>query len=165
MRAAFEETTGTASPGFAIDGCSAPNFGTTLAGLARAMAFFAAAGEGDARQRAARRLYEAMIAHPDLVAGEGRACTELMRAMGGRAAIKTGAEGIFVAIVPERKLGVALKVTDGATRAAECAIAAILSGLDVLDRAHPAARKRMAAPLLNRRGIDTGILRPAAGLV
>ena len=43
---AFESVTGESSPGFGIDGCSAPNFATTLHGMARAMAFFAAAEEG-----------------------------------------------------------------------------------------------------------------------
>jgi L-asparaginase II len=164
--AAFEEVTDETSPGHGIDGCSAPNFACTLQGLARAMAWFARAGDrGDRASAAAARLVAAMIRHPELVAGEGRACTELMRAMDGRAAIKTGAEGVFVAILPARRLGVAVKIADGATRASECAIAAILVGLGVLDAAHPATRKRMNAPLLNRRGIDTRSVRPAAGLL
>ncbi|MFV2035382.1 MAG: asparaginase, partial [Halocynthiibacter sp.] len=50
----IEEVTGQASPGHGIDGCSAPNFATTVHGLARAMAFFAAAPQaGDSRSRAA----------------------------------------------------------------------------------------------------------------
>ena len=164
--AAFEEVTDETSPGHGIDGCSAPNFACTLQGLARAMAWFASAEDrGDRASAAASRLVAAMIRHPELVAGEGRACTELMRAMDGRAAIKTGAEGVFVAILPERRLGVAVKIADGATRASECAIAAILVGLGVLDAEHPATRKRTNAPLLNRRGIDTGCIRPAAGLL
>ena len=56
-----------------------------------------------------------MMTYPELVAGEGRACTELMRAMDHKVAIKTGAEGLFTAIIPEKKLGIALKITDGAT--------------------------------------------------
>lgn len=164
--AAFEEVTDETSMGYGIDGCSAPNFACTLQGLARAMAWFASAQDrGDRGSAAASRLVAAMIRHPELVAGEGRACTELMRAMDGRAAIKTGAEGVFVAILPERRLGVAVKIADGATRASECVIAAILVSLGVLDAEHPATRKRMNAPLLNRRGIDTGSVRPAAGLL
>jgi L-asparaginase II len=160
----FEDMTGAASPGWAIDGCSAPNFATTVAGLATAMARYAAATEdGDVRSRAAHRLTQAMMAHPGLVAGEGRACTELMRAMNGRAAIKTGAEGVFVAIVPERRIGVALKITDGATRGAECAIAAVLVALGVLDPLHPATRKRLDVPILNRRSIETGRVIAAPG--
>jgi L-asparaginase II len=164
--AAFEETTGETSPTYGIDGCSAPNFATTLHGLARAMAWFAgAADRSDRQSAAAERLAHAMMLHPELVAGEGRACTELMRAMDGRAAIKTGAEGVFIAIIPEKRLGVAVKIADGTTRAAECAISAILVGLGVLEADHPATRRFMNAPILNRRGIDTGIIKPAEQLV
>jgi L-asparaginase II len=160
---AFEQVTDAASPGYGIDGCSAPNFATTLHGMARAMAFFAAAQDGATGQAgAAARLVQAMTAYPELVAGEGRACTELMRAMQGRVALKTGAEAFFIAIIPERKLGVALKITDGATRGAECAIAAILVRLGLLDADHPATRKRLNAPIRNWRGIETGMIRPGA---
>src|SRR5690606_6221830 len=56
IRTAFEEVTEETSPGFGIDGCSAPNFATSVHGLARAMARFATAREdGDARDRAAHR--------------------------------------------------------------------------------------------------------------
>ncbi|MEX0318063.1 MAG: asparaginase [Ruegeria sp.] len=165
-RAAFEEVTGESSPGYGIDGCSAPNFATSLLGLARSMAWFASAADRSDRQStAAEQLTAAMIKHPELVAGEGRACTELMRAMDGRAAIKTGAEAVFVAIIPEKRVGVALKIADGATRASECAIAAILVGLGVLDADHPATRKFMNAPIHSRRGIDCGSIRPTQDLL
>lgn len=158
---AFETAIGETSAGFGIDGCSAPNFAGSLQGIARAMAFFAAAEDsGDARQKAAKRLREAMVTYPELVAGEGRACTELMRAMDGRVALKTGAEGFFIAIIPEKKLGVALKVTDGATRGAECAIASILAELGVLDAKHPAAQKRMSGAIKNFAGLVTGQMKP-----
>ena len=163
VRAAFEEVTGETSPGHGIDGCSAPNFACTVEGLARAMARFATARETDGRGRAMVRLRQAMMVHPELVAGEGRACTELMRAMDGRAAIKTGAEGVFVAIVPDRGLGIAVKIADGATRAAELAIAALLVRAGVLERDHPVTRKRLDAVLSNWRGIEVGVLRPASG--
>jgi L-asparaginase II len=164
VREAFEDVTGEPSPRFAIDGCSAPNFATSLHGLARAMASFAAAREDSARGRAMLRLRGAMVRHPELVAGEGKSCTALMRASSGRAAVKTGAEGVFVAMVPERGMGVALKIVDGASRASECAIAAILVRLGVLDAEHPAARAYLDAPILNRRGILTGAVRAAAAL-
>jgi L-asparaginase II len=164
VRAAFEEVTGEASPRFAIDGCSAPNFATSVHGLARAMARFAAADEGSARGRAMLRLREAMARHPELVAGEGRSCTRLMRAMRGRVSVKTGAEGVFVAMVPERRMGVAVKIADGASRAAECAITAILVRMGVLDREDPAAKAYLDAPILNRRGLLAGSVRAAAAL-
>jgi L-asparaginase II len=164
VRDAFEDVTGETSPRFAIDGCSAPNFATSVQGLARAMARFATADGGSTRERAMVRLREAMARHPDLVAGEGRSCTRLMRAMGGRVSIKTGAEGVFVAMIPERGMGVALKITDGGTRAAECAITAILVRLGVLEREDAAAKAYLDAPILNRRGLLTGWTRASAGL-
>jgi L-asparaginase II len=158
-RAAFEETTGEESPGWGVDGCSAPNFATTLLGLARAMAGFAAArGQGGARAAAQSRLVEAMIAHPELVAGEGRACTEMMRAARGRAALKTGAEGVYVGILPDLGLGFAVKVVDGATRASEAVTAALLGRLGVLDPADPVLGRLAEAPQRNWRGIVTGRL-------
>lgn len=164
IRTAFEEVTGEASPGFGIDGCSAPNFATSVEGLARAMAYFASAPEtGSARDRAAARLTRAMAAHPEFVAGEGRACTELMRAMGGRVAIKTGAEAVFVAILPDQRLGIALKIVDGASRASEAAICGLLIRLGVLAADHPATRKRLGGVQRNWRGLETGTVRLAPG--
>ncbi|MEM1234634.1 MAG: asparaginase [Pseudomonadota bacterium] len=155
VRRGFEDATGEESPGWAIDGCSAPNFATTLQGLARAMARFATADRRAGSEAAAMvRLRDAMMAHPELVAGETRACTELMRACPG-VALKTGAEGVFTAILPAIGLGVALKISDGATRASEAAITAILIRLGVLDAAHPAAQKRLG-PITNWRGLVTG---------
>lgn len=162
VKAAYEEVTGEDSPGYGIDGCSAPNFATSVEGLARAMARFATAAETDARGRAMVALREAMAAHPEMVAGEGRACTELMRAMDG-VSIKTGAEAVFVAMVPSKGLGVALKIVDGGTRASEAAIVAILSRLGVLDAQHPMALKRLGAPMRNWRGIAWGETRLAEG--
>lgn len=164
IRAAFEEVTGAPSPGYGIDGCSAPNFACTVEGLARAMAFFATAPEaGDARQRAAHRLTRAMASFPEFVAGEGRACTILMRAMEGRVAIKTGAEAVFVAILPEQGLGIALKIEDGQSRASEAAIAALLVRAGALAADHPAAQRYLNTAQRNWRGIETGALRLAQG--
>ncbi len=160
VKAAFEEVTGEDSPGHAVDGCSAPNFATSITGLARAMAGFAGAGSGGgSRERAMVRLREAMAAHPELVAGEGRACTRLMRAMGGRAMVKTGAEAVFVGILPEQGLGIAVKVDDGGTRAAEAAIAALLTRYGALNSADPVAQAYADAPITNWRGTHCGDLR------
>jgi len=158
---AFERVTGEPSPGYGIDGCSAPNFACTLHGMARAMAHFAAADADSAEAQ----LHRAMATHPDLVAGEGRACTRLMRAMNGKVAIKTGAEGFFVAILPDQRMGVALKIADGATRAAECAIAQILVRLGALDPNHPEALAFTNGAIRNWDGLETGHMRAAPTLL
>lgn len=165
VRAATEETAAETSPGFGIDGCSAPNFALTLAGLGRQMAAFTRAPrEAGLRARAMTRLVNAMRAHPDLVAGEGRACTEFMMALDGAGAVKTGAEGVFVAILPELDRAIALKIEDGATRASECALAALLVRLGAVSRDHPLIRKRLDAPLRNWDGLVVGEIRAAPGL-
>lgn len=162
IRAATEEVAGESISGWGVDGCSAPNFAVSLGGLAQSMAKFAVAREGHgAREDAMYRLTRAMAAYPELVAGEGRACTELMRAMEGRVAIKTGAEAVFVAIVPEKGIGIALKVVDGGTRASEAAIAHLLVRAGVLDAGHPATVKRLNPAQKNWRGIETGEVRIA----
>jgi len=165
VRDAFEDLTGMESPGYGIDGCSAPNFATTLHGMARAMAKMAAGTTGsDTRNLASARLVAAMARHPDLVAGEGRACTEMMRAMGGRATIKTGAEAVFVAILPGPGLGIAVKIEDGGTRAAETTIAALLVRLGVAEADHPMIAKRLNPVISNLRGIEIGLIRPTEAL-
>jgi L-asparaginase II len=148
-----------------IDGCAAPNFAVPLGAQAKAFAKFAAPHKLPAdRSKACRRIVHAMITHPELVSGTGRACAILMRSAKGRAAVKTGAEGFFAGMIPERGLGIALKIDDGAGRAAETVMAAILDKLGLLgdDRA---AREILRAPVLNTRGAAVGERRVAPALL
>ncbi len=172
VRLTIEEVTGETVSGFAIDGCSAPNFAVSLKGLATAMARFATAGASFAgasftgvRAGAARRLVEAMAAHPVLVAGEGRACTDLIRACAGRAVVKTGAAGVFIAILPRRGLGIALKIDDGDARGSEAAMTALLARHGALERHDPVYAALADTPILNCRGFAHGHLRAADVLI
>jgi L-asparaginase II len=146
---------------FGIDGCAAPNFALSLTQFARASARMAAPdGMTTERATASRRVLSAMIAHPELVSGTGRVCATLMRAAHGRAAVKAGAEGFYAAWVPGKGLGIAVKIDDGAGRAAETAIAATLDALKLLD-ASESARLVLRVPILNTRGAVVGERRPA----
>jgi len=165
IKTAIEEMVDEVTTGHVIDGCSAPNLAMTLTGLARSMARMAdPTGLGSVRGKAARSLVDAMCKHPDLVAGENRACTDLMRATGGKVAVKTGAEGVFVAIVPEQGLGIALKIEDGAARASEAAIAALLVRLGVADADHPLVKKRLYAEQRNCNKFVVGSIRASEAL-
>lgn len=157
---AWERVTGEATAGFVTDGCSAPNHASRLCRMAAAMAGFASA-DTDSPQGT---LVGAMMQHPELVAGTDRGCTNLMRACEGRAAVKGGAEGFYVAILPEKKMGVALKIADGHKRAAETAITGILVRLGVLDAAHPVALQYTNAPMTNFAGRHVGYQRLAPPL-
>ena len=88
-----------------------------------------------------------------------------MRATNQPVAIKNGAEGYYSAIIPGLKLGIALKVMDGAIRGSNCTIAALLIRLGVLDADHPTARRFVNAPILNRRGLETGVIKPVDSLL
>ncbi len=109
-----------------VDGCGAPTPAMPLVALAGAMARFGAPDKlGTARAAAARRLAAAMTAAPDMVAGDGRFDTVFMTAA-PRIIVKGGAEGVHAAAFPARRLGIAVKIDDGATRAAEALMAALL---------------------------------------
>lgn len=159
VKSTIEEMCGEDSPGFGIDGCSAPNFAVSLAGFARGLARFASLNANSTREKAATRLRNAMMSHPGMVAGKGRACTELMQAASVKCVVKTGAEGVFAAIIPERELGIALKISDGATRASEVAIAALLVRVGALDANHPVAARYLERPIRNWDGLTTGFER------
>jgi L-asparaginase II len=164
VRQTFEEITGLDSPGYGIDGCCAPNFSTTMHGMARAMAFFAKAQHsGNLREQSAARLRDAMAAHPNLVAGEAHACTQLMRAVGGGIALKNGSDAVFIGILPKQGLGITVKVLSGADHAASAVMAALLIRAGLLDPAHPAALSALTGPLRNRRGNPVGAIRLAPG--
>jgi len=87
-----------------------------------------------------------------------------MQAAQGRAVVKTGADGAFTAILTERGLGIALKIADGDTAAAECAMAALLLRFGAVEAADPRVARRLAPVLRNRRGLPVGDLRAAPAL-
>lgn len=144
-----------------IDGCGIPQIGIPLGNLALAMARFAdPSDQPERRQAACGRIARAMRDHPHMVAGSGRLCTRVLAATKGRALVKTGAEGVFCAALPELGLGLALKVDDGATRAAEFLLVHMLARLNVLDQAAREQLKDDLHPLLkNRNGLEVGEIR------
>lgn len=165
VKAAIEDMCGEDSPGYGIDGCSAPNFAVSLAGFANGLARFASLNANTAREVAAIKLRNAMMSHPLMVAGKGRACTELMQAAKVKFAAKTGAEGVYAAIIPEMELGIAVKISDGADRAAEIAIAALLVRVGALDEKHPVAARYLERPIRNWDGLVTGAERATPHLL
>ena len=163
----------------AVDGCGVVCFAVPLRSMARAYARLANAdvrprNAEQARDRrdandppgpfrvppSAFRVVEAMLRHPELIAGEGRPCTELMRAHPGRVIAKVGAEGVYCALLTRERLGIALKVADGHGVASALAIAAVLEALGLKPR--PASLT--IRPNVNTRGETVGELRANGGL-
>lgn len=141
------------------DGCSAPIWAMPLHRLALGFARFADPSQLPAEyQQAALRLYQAAVNQPYFVAGTERYCTQVMEELKGRAFLKVGAEGVYIAAIPEWKLGIALKIDSGATAAAEVALSEIMGRLGL-----PISAEHRRPAIRNRNGWTTGETRGADG--
>jgi len=135
--------------GVAVDGCGVACFALPLRNMALAYT------------RIPSPILESMVVHPELIAGEGRPCTEMMRAHPGRVVAKVGAEGVYSASLIREELGVTLKVEDGHSLASALAIAAVLAELGL--RPQPASL--LTKSITNSRGETVGEMRVNGGLV
>ena len=145
----------------AIDGCSIPTYLIPLKKLAIAYAKFGV-GECEGRERstAMLRLRDACLAHPEMVAGDKRVCTLLMQALGNRAFVKTGAEGVYTASLPELGYGIAMKARDGNARAVEVAVSTVIGKCLELNDQEAKRMKPLCEPVLrNRNNFDVGLMR------
>jgi L-asparaginase II len=116
------------------DGCSAPTWAIPLYNLALGFAKFASPDSlTKDQQRACNKLFDAVVTHPFMVAGTERYCTDMMALLGKRVFLKVGAEGVYIAAIPDLKLAIALKCEDGATRAAESVMTALLGFIGATD--------------------------------
>ena len=150
-----------------IDGCGIPQYGAPLGNLALAMARFAdPSDQPERRQQAVARILKAVGANPFMIAGSGRFCTRVIEAAKGRILVKTGAEGVFMAALPEYGLGIALKAEDGSGRAAEVMMGALLQRLEALGPTQCEALQDLFTPsVINRAGLRVGEIRPAEGSI
>jgi L-asparaginase II len=164
VRQAIEDMTGfkLAAAATGTDGCSIPTYAMPLRALAHGFARLAT-GQGLGKQRAsaAERIRKAVANEPFFVAGTGRFDTKVMEILRERAFIKTGAEGVYCAALPETGIGVALKCDDGNGRASQIMMAAILSRFVQMTDIEKAALQPQFQPILkNWNGIEVGTIRP-----
>jgi L-asparaginase II len=145
-----------------VDGCGAPALAVPLDAMARSIA---AVADGDgvpgvdpALARAAARVADAMVAHPEMVAGEGRFDTDLMVAGGGSLIAKAGAEGVHVTALRGRRTAIAVKVDDGSDRGYRPVVLELLARLGAIGAETFAALAKKHAPLavLNLAGREVG---------
>lgn len=137
------------------DGCGIPTWSIPLSDLAGAMARLVDPVDLDGSwAEPARRLAAVLPSRAWLMSGTDR--HEVVVA--GRATepviIKAGAEGVFMAALPERGLGLAVKAADGAARAAEVAISSVLAHLGALPG------DAVAKPVTNVAGLVVGSVAP-----
>ena len=151
-----------------IDGCGIPTLAIPLGNLALGFARFGDPGTDVPERRAAtvRQIANAIWAHPEMIAGTDRYCTDINRLCTGRALVKTGAEGVFCAALPQLGLGIALKCEDGASRASEAIMSAMLLRLGVISADELRSIDwALPQPILNRNRRAVGELRVTAALL
>jgi L-asparaginase II len=150
---------------WSYDGCGIPVIAMPLKSIATAFARVAVPDDlTAARGSAVDRITTAIAANPFMVGGSGRLCTEIMELTGRRVIVKTGAAGVYTAALRDKNLGVALKIDDGTSEAAQVAILAVLTKLDSMHAAElEALAQRCRMPITNTRGVLTGY-RESAGL-
>jgi len=144
-----------------IDGCGAPNFAVPLNAMAKSFINLITPSKfPEPIQKAAARIIEAMIKHPELIGGTERLDTLIMQAAPGRVISKVGADGVWLAaVLPNDRwptgLGIALKVADGDDHRARPVVAVeILRHLGILpDDALP---QLSPMQIKNRRGDAVG---------
>lgn len=152
--------------GLGVDGCTTACFALPLRNMAAAYARLVTSTEP-----AAQRVRAAMLEHPWLVAGTGRACTDIMQCVPGRLLVKIGADGIYSAGLVRSGIGIALKVEDGDLRVTPAALLAVLA--QVAPQWEPDLEAPLAAPslgvharpgVLNTRGAQVGEFRAVGSL-
>ncbi|WP_322041969.1 asparaginase [Paraburkholderia sp. J67] len=153
-----------------IDGCNLPTPAFPLDRLARLYAKLAQAVDSNehdnARTQALARIYRAMTSHPEMVAGEQRFCTTLMRAFNGDLVGKVGADGSYAIGVrrsalknAHQAIGLAVKVEDGNVTALYAIVTALLRQLGIGTPEQLAAlRTYDKPPIRNTMGVETGYL-------
>lgn len=168
IRGVMEALTGTqlGTDNCGTDGCAIPTYAVPLDRLADGFSrMLTGRGLEAERAKAARRLIDACMAEPFYMSGSKRACLNLMQAAPGRIFAKTGAEGVFCAVLPEQGLGIALKCDDGGTRASEAMIAGLLARLmESEDPAYAALDALANKTLRNWNGTEVGKIRATDAL-
>ncbi|GAA4365240.1 asparaginase [Actinomadura verrucosospora] len=158
VREVVEELAGEPATAVGVDGCGAPLFAVSIAGVARAFRALVLAEPGTHE----RRVADAMRTHPQWTSGTRREERQLMNAVPGLL-VKCGAEGVDAFAFADGRAGV-VKIDDGAMRARTPVTVALLRALGVHDGADRVALDELAT--VEVRGGDrvVGAIRPAPGV-
>jgi L-asparaginase II len=144
-----------------IDGCSIPALAIPLSALALGMAKLAnPTGLGTVHEAAAERVVQSIAAEPFMIAGTGSFGTDINTVLKGKAVVKTGAEGMVMAAVPAKGLGIAIKVDDGdiSARVRGPALMAVLKHLGLIDEATAVTMKdHIEIPVHDFNGRPVGL--------
>jgi L-asparaginase II len=128
LRQALEGLAGEQSAAVGVDGCGAPVFALSLAGLARAFQALVTGSPGSPE----RRVADAMRAYPEWTSGSLRTERALMATVPGLL-LKVGADGVQAFALADGRAA-AFKIEDGSARARDPITVALLRRLGVTTR-------------------------------
>lgn len=146
-----------------IDGCGVPIYLLPIykTALSYAKMMHYSQDSQSAWHEACKTVYHAMTQYPEMVAGEGEFCTELMQAAKGNVIAKIGGEGVYCVGVKEGNLGICIKIADGNERGIYPAVIKVLSDLNILDNDSLAKLESWYNPaIINNHGEKIGEIMP-----
>ena len=117
-----------------VDGCTLPNPMLPINKFGYLLAKFTDYKKIDNLGSVAKKIFEACVNEPDYAGGAESDNSLLTKLFNKRVFFKNGAEGVFLAIIPEKKISIVVKILDGSARAAATAIAGMISELDLMDK-------------------------------
>ena len=117
-----------------VDGCTLPNPMLPINKFGYLLAKFTDYKKIDNLGSVAKKIFEACVNEPDYAGGAESDNSILTKLFDKKVFFKNGAEGVFVAIIPEKKISIVVKILDGSARAASTAIAGMISELDLIDK-------------------------------
>lgn len=145
-----------------VDGCTVPNFMITVQQLSYLYALLADGGNTkEEYKEPLTKIRNSMLKYPEMVGGNGEFCTELMVHTGKKLIAKVGDEGIYCVAIPERKIGIVVKIADGNERACFPVITNVLEQLGILTESEFQQLYNWAfTPLKNHMGDIIGYTLP-----
>ena len=146
------------------DGCSVPTWAMPLKNLAFGFACVADPHSTlpPAVAQAIKTLTDAVSKHPFMVGGSNQCCSDIMNTLGKKAFVKGGAEGVYLASLPEYGIGIAIKVDDGHGRANGVILLRILEKVGVLTPEHKQhLLQHYHPPVTNWNKYTVGQIQPA----
>jgi len=137
------------------DGCSAPTPFMTLKMIAELFQSLASC-----KRPELKKVYDAMVAHPELVGGTNHFDSIFISALDGRGVTKVGGEsvrGISLNTEKYGPIGVSIKILDGSFRAMPLAVMKLLEHLELLSEDEKnKLNKFKTKKLTNHNGLQVG---------
>ena len=141
-----------------VDGCGLPIFILPIYNMALSYARLTRYSQDpdSIYHEACKSVFEAMNEHPEMVAGTGEFCTELMQYTNGKLIAKIGAEAVYCLGIKEKNLGICIKIADGSERAIYPVVMQLLLELNIIsDNEYEKLKHWHMTKLLN--GLDEHI--------